>query len=151
VFAALLLVGVAAAAPPCHSSQLRLVYHGGQGGLGTFYEAFRLEPRRGVRCRLGGYPGVALLDSRGHKVAHVGHYHDDAHPVRKLTFTRRRPARFDVRHPGADPSTGKACPLRIVAAEMIPPNETQFLTVNFRRPLHFCRAGARVTPLGRRY
>jgi hypothetical protein len=149
---ALLAALVAAAAPhPCSTDQLRLVYHGGQGAAGTFYEAFRLAPKPGVRCRLGGYPGIALLDSRGHKVVHVGRFHDDLHPVKTLTFTHRRPARFVIRHPGASPKTGKPCRRRIVSIEVIPPNERDFLTVNFRRPLLYCSAGAQVSPVGRHY
>jgi hypothetical protein len=84
-------------------------------------------------------------------VIHVGRYHDDLHPLRALTFSHRRPARFDVRHPNADPRTGRPCSQRIASARVIPPDATRALTWHFRRPLHLCTQGARVTPVGRRY
>ncbi len=148
---ALLAAVAAAAAPTCASNQLTLHYKGFEGAAGTGYELFRLVPRRGLTCRLGGYPGVALLDSRGRTVIHVARYHDDLHPLRTLTFSRRKPARFDVRHPNADPRTGRRCSHRVASVRVIPPNATRALTWHFRRPLHLCTKGARVTPVGRRY
>ena len=148
---ALVAALAAAATPACATDQLRLHYKGFDGAAGTGHELFRLTPRAGVRCRLGGYPRIALLDPRGRKGIHVGRYHDDLHPVRTLTFSRRRPARFDFRHPDFDPVTTKPSTRRIVAIEVRPPNQTDFLTLDFRRSLRLCKAGARVSPVGRRY
>jgi hypothetical protein len=146
-----LLATVVAAASPCPSDDLKLVYKGFDGAAGTGYELFRLVPRRNFGCHLGGYPGIALLDSRGHKAIHVGRYHDARHPVRTLLFSRRQPARFDIRHPDANRRTGKPCAHRIVAVQVIPPNSTRVITHNFRRALHLCKAGAVVSPVGRHY
>jgi hypothetical protein len=152
MLAALLAGAVAAAAPgACHSSDLKLVYRGFQGAAGTGAEMFRLSPRSGIRCTLRGYPGVALLDARGRSVIHVGKLHDDLHPVRTLAFSHRRPARFDVRHPDFNSRTGKRCMQRIAAVQVIPPGETHALTLQFGHALRLCKAGARVTPVGRRY
>jgi hypothetical protein len=127
------------------------VYKGFDGAAGTGHELFRLVPRAGVRCTLGGYPGIALLGRHGHPVVSVGRYHDDLHPVRTLTFSHRHPARFDIRHPDFDPRTTKPCTHRIAAIRVIPPNETRPLTHRFRHPLHLCTTGAVVSPVGRHY
>ena len=148
---ALLAALASAATPACATDQLRLHYKGFDGAAGTGHELFRLTPRPGVRCRLGGYPGVALLDSRGRRVIHVGRYHDELHPVRTLTFSSRLPARFDIRHPDFDPRTTKPCNHRIVSIEVTPPNASHFLTHDFRHALRLCKGGARVSPVGRRY
>ena len=153
VLGALAAPTAVAAPAACHTGDLRLAFAGSEGAAGTMFEKLRLAPRPGVSCTLRGYPGVALLGRRGRvKPVHVARIHDDLHPVRTLAFTRRRPARFDVRHPSFDPRTTRTCGLRVYAIRVIPPGETSSLTVRVgRTPLRFCRAGARVTPVGRRY
>jgi uncharacterized protein DUF4232 len=153
VLAALLLTAVTAAAPPCHSSQLRLVYHRTDGALGTLYELMRLEARPGVTCTMGGYPGVSLLGRHGRVLPiHVGRETASRNPPRTQTFEPGRSARFSILHPSASPRTTKACRTRVYFFRVIPPNETHALTVRIpRRPARFCRLRARVTPVGRHY
>jgi hypothetical protein len=136
---------------PCRSSELRLVLHGSQGAAGTLFELLRLEPRRGVSCTMGGYPGVSLLGRRGRRLPiQVGRERGSLNRLRTLTFAHRRSARFDLRHPSTDLQTN-GCPTNTFAIRVIPPNETHALTVRPRHPLRFCRRGARVTPVGRHY
>jgi hypothetical protein len=153
VAAAVVAPSEGAAPQPCRSSQLRLVYHRVDGALGTLYELLRFEARPGVRCTMGGYPGVSLL-GRNHRrlPIHVGREMGSRNPLRTQTFEPGRSARFSVLHPSASPATTKACRTRVYFFRVIPPNETHALTVRLpRRPARFCRTRARVTPVGRHY
>jgi hypothetical protein len=144
----------AEAAPgPCRSSHLRLVYHGPNGAAGTIYELMRLETRPGVSCTMRGYPGVSLLGRHGRRLPiAVGRDTTSRNPLRIETFGPGRSARFSIRHPSADPATTESCRIRAFFVRVIPPNETHALMVRIpRTPAHFCRAGARVTPVGRHY
>ena len=155
MFAALLLAAVSAAATPaqCNPGNVRLVSAGSQGAAGTLAEQFRMVPRRGVSCVSGGYPDIELIGTDGKVLdIKVGHLTDDLHPVRTLTFSHHRPARFDIRHPSFNGKTGKPCKHRVAAVRVFPPNQAGSLKVSLDRPLpRFCTRGAKVTPVGRRY
>ncbi|MEA2428848.1 MAG: hypothetical protein QOF37_2476 [Thermoleophilaceae bacterium] len=154
---ALALLVAAAAAPsagaaarPCRTSDLRLVFAGSQGAAGTMFESLRLSPHRGVSCTLRGYPGVSLLGRHGRTLpVAVGR---EPGTVATLAFSHARPARFDVRHPSFDPRTTRPCRIHVFFFRVIPPGETSALTVSTgSQSRFFCRASVRVTPVGRHY
>jgi hypothetical protein len=60
--------GASAGTPRCGAGALALsVKHDGGGGGHQFY-SLRLRNRSGHSCKIGGYPGVSLLDRRHHRV-----------------------------------------------------------------------------------
>jgi hypothetical protein len=136
----------------CATSELRLQYIRSEGAAGTIFEKLRFVARRhSVRCSLRGYPTVALQGRSGDELAiHVSRMRA---PKRTVIVAPGHFARFTVRHPSADPTTTQPCKTRVYGFGASPPGDTRALTArvgHHPKPL-FCKRGARVTPVGRRY
>lgn len=58
----------AAASPECTTGQLGLTARRPQGAAGTIGTVLVLANRSGRTCHVRGYPGVSLLDARGHQL-----------------------------------------------------------------------------------
>ena len=147
--AAAVAPGAGAASRPCRTADLKLVFAGSQGAAGTMFESLRLSPHRGVSCKLRGYPGVSLLGRHGRTLPVA--VHREPGTVSTLSFSHAHPARFDVRHPSFDPRSTRPCRIHAFFFRVIPPGETSALTISTGAPRFFCRANARVTPVGRHY
>jgi hypothetical protein len=147
----MLALVAAIALAPCHSPQLDLRYIGRTGATGHWFESLVLRPKAGVRCTLRGYPGVSLLDRRGAPLPVRVHRDRLNSTVRTLTFDHRHPARFYVSHPTINQRTMKVCRLKAYAIRVIPPNETQPLTVATGAARPFCRSGALVIAVRHNY
>lgn len=157
---ALVLVLAAAAVPAagatpraCRSSDLRLVLARSEGAAGTLFDAFRLSPHPGVRCAMRGFPRVSVLGLHGRTLPiRFGRESGGGNGVVTRTYTHASPARFDVRHPSFAPRSARPCRIRAFFYRVVPPNETEALIVSTGAQPHlFCRANARVTPVGRHY
>lgn len=93
---------VGAQTPRCATSKLRLSVVQRTAGAGRRFWDLALRNAGGARCRLSGYPGVGLLDSRG-RLIHVNVERQTGVPVRGVTLLQGRRAYFTFAYEDSGP------------------------------------------------
>ena len=141
----------AAGAPRCDVNDEHLTYFpAAEGAAGSTFEKFRIRHRgKRPRCSLRGYARVQWLGKKG-KVLPIKNHHDHTFKVRTRVLRKDRPVWFVVRHPSADPDTGRACPARVRKVRVYLPHHSKPLLIKGFDPVRFCDKGSRITPFLRK-
>jgi hypothetical protein len=124
--------GSAAVAPPrCHTGDLdaRLQGAAGGGAAGSVYLDLGLTNHSSHRCRVYGFPGMALIDSAGRWLPTT--LRRDPTPATLVTLTPGQTA-WAVVHYTHLPADDETMPCQPAAVGLVvtPPDETTQLTVN---------------------
>ncbi|HEX6533005.1 MAG TPA: DUF4232 domain-containing protein [Gemmatimonadaceae bacterium] len=136
---------------PCVASELTLRRVGGDAGAG--HRAVRMGLVNGAAepCTLGGYPGVALLDSTGRPVSGLrveraaGTYLTGERPDSSLTLAPGAMAVFDVTWGVVEGEPG-GCPTGTALA-IAPPGAPGDTVGRVEVPVRACGARVQVTPV----
>lgn len=127
----------AAAVSTCATARLRLSLASAQGAAGTAYMYYDLTNIGPSACSMSGYPGVAVLDARGHIVQHAAKRGArQPAPVTRVTLRPEEHARFLVNSTDVIPSPG--CPKSYsgTTLQVYPPNQRTALLLS--RTASFC-------------
>jgi hypothetical protein len=117
-----------AATAGCATSALKVALGRGNGTLGSIYYPIKFTNRGGQACTLRGYPGVSALTAGGKQIGSPATRSGTPFHTVTLAPGKQRSATVRVEDTGA--LTKSVCkPVKAAALRIIPPNQTQSLTI----------------------
>jgi len=152
-FAVAAVPSASAASPAarCHTSQLAASLSAGSPGAGQRYALLSLRNRSRQTCRVFGYAGLQLLDSKRRKLP-TNVVRERAKAPRRIVLAPGRRTRALLHWavvPGVGEPQAGACEPAPRWVEVTPPDEQAFLLIPWRFGAVCQRGRIDITPFGR--